>query len=93
VADTTPAARPGRGEPAPARPGSPQSGEPAHSGNQLDRRAFGALADLRDAGLIRHLGISNVGPEQLAEARAIAPAVCVQNRYDIGSPPLALTTC
>lgn len=46
---------------------------------------FGALAQLRDAGLIRHLGISGVTPEQLAEARAIAPVVCVQNRYGIGS--------
>jgi pyridoxine 4-dehydrogenase len=38
---------------------------------------FGALAELRDAGLVRHLGISNVGPEHLAEAQAIAPVVCV----------------
>lgn len=36
---------------------------------------FGALAELREAGLIRHLGISNVGPRHLAEARAIAPVV------------------
>ncbi|MFD5201408.1 aldo/keto reductase [Streptomyces sp. NPDC058375] len=48
---------------------------------------FGALAELREAGLIRHLGLSNVGPAQLAEARAIAPVVCVQNKYGIGSPP------
>ncbi len=46
---------------------------------------FGALADLRDAGLIRHLGLSNVTPEHLAEAQAIAPVVCVQNRYGIGA--------
>jgi aryl-alcohol dehydrogenase-like predicted oxidoreductase len=46
---------------------------------------FGALAELRDAGLIRHLGISNVRPEHLAEARAIAPVVCVQNLYGIGA--------
>ncbi|MEV7614246.1 aldo/keto reductase [Streptomyces sp. NPDC089799] len=45
---------------------------------------FGALAELREAGLIRHLGVSNVRPEQLAEARAIAPVVCVQNPYGIG---------
>ncbi|WP_370017374.1 oxidoreductase [Planotetraspora sp. GP83] len=44
---------------------------------------FGALAELRDAGLIRHLGISNAKPERLAEAQAIAPVVCVQNRYGI----------
>lgn len=46
---------------------------------------FGALADLRDAGLIRHLGLSGVRPEHLAEARAIAPVVCVQNRYGVGA--------
>jgi len=46
---------------------------------------FGALSALRDAGLIRHLGISNVRPKHLAEARAIAPVVCVQNSYGIGA--------
>jgi pyridoxine 4-dehydrogenase len=48
---------------------------------------FGALAELRDAGLIRHLGVSNVTPEHLAEAQAIAPVVCVQNMYGIGVRP------
>ncbi|MEV5439300.1 aldo/keto reductase [Streptomyces sp. NPDC052682] len=47
---------------------------------------FGALADLRAAGLIRHLGISNVEPRHLAEAQAIAPVVCVQNRYALDRP-------
>lgn len=42
---------------------------------------FGALAELRDAGLIRHLGVSDVTVAQLEEALAIAPVVCVQNRY------------
>ncbi|MEU2429724.1 oxidoreductase [Streptomyces sp. NPDC007861] len=46
---------------------------------------FGALAELRDAGLVRHLGVSNVTPQQLAEARAVAPVVCVQNRYGVGA--------
>ncbi|MFG2596973.1 aldo/keto reductase [Streptomyces sp. NPDC048462] len=46
---------------------------------------FGALAELREAGLIRHLGLSNVRPHHLAEARAIAPVVCVQNMYGIGA--------
>ena len=46
---------------------------------------FGALAALRDAGLIRHLGISNVRPGHLAEAQSIAPVVCVQNSYGIGA--------
>ncbi len=44
---------------------------------------FGALAELRDAGLIRHLGVSSVRPEHLAEAQAIAPVVCVQNWYGL----------
>ncbi|MEU6873418.1 aldo/keto reductase [Streptomyces sp. NPDC046751] len=46
---------------------------------------FGALAELRDAGLIRHLGVSNVTSEQLAEAMAISPVVCVQNPYGLGA--------
>lgn len=44
---------------------------------------FGALADLREAGLVRHLGISGVEPRHLAEAQAIAPVVCVQNRFGL----------
>ncbi|MDC0769845.1 aldo/keto reductase [Streptomyces sp. HD] len=47
---------------------------------------FGALAELREAGLVRHLGISAVEPRHLAEARAIAPVVCVQNRYALDRP-------
>ncbi|MFE4871113.1 aldo/keto reductase [Streptomyces sp. NPDC056682] len=47
---------------------------------------FGALAELREAGLIRHLGLSNVGVGHLTEALAIAPVVCVQNPYGIGAP-------
>ena len=45
---------------------------------------FGALAKLREAGLIRHLGISDVTPTQLAEARVIAPVAAVQNRFGLG---------
>jgi pyridoxine 4-dehydrogenase len=44
---------------------------------------FAALAELRDEGLIRHLGVSNVDAAQLAEARAIAPVVAVQNRFGV----------
>ena len=44
---------------------------------------FAALAALRASGLIRHLGISGISAHQLAEARAIAPVVCVQNRYGL----------
>ncbi|WP_033263361.1 oxidoreductase [Amycolatopsis vancoresmycina] len=58
-------------------------------GQALDRGegsladGFGALAELREAGLIRELGISNVSPEHLTEALAIAPVVCVQNQYGL----------
>ncbi|MFI6921006.1 aldo/keto reductase family oxidoreductase [Nonomuraea spiralis] len=45
--------------------------------------AFGSLAELRRQGLIRHLGVSNATPDQVAEARAIAPIVCVQNMYNL----------
>jgi aryl-alcohol dehydrogenase-like predicted oxidoreductase len=41
------------------------------------------LADLQRQGLIRHLGLSNVTPTQLAEGRRIAPIVCVQNQYNL----------
>jgi pyridoxine 4-dehydrogenase len=41
------------------------------------------LAVLQQQGLIRHLGVSNVTVEQVAEARAIAPIVCVQNMYNL----------
>jgi aryl-alcohol dehydrogenase-like predicted oxidoreductase len=41
------------------------------------------LADLQRRGLIRHLGLSNVSPDQLAEGQAIAEIVCVQNLYNV----------
>src|SRR6202789_4226249 len=41
------------------------------------------LAELKQQGLIRHLGLSNVSPEQLAEAQGIAEIVCVQNFYNV----------
>jgi pyridoxine 4-dehydrogenase len=44
---------------------------------------FEALAELQQQGLIRHLGLSTVSAEQLAEAQSIAPVVCVQNLYNI----------
>src|SRR5579859_3740780 len=46
---------------------------------------FTALAELRQEGLIRHLGLSAVNARQIAAAQAIAPVVCVQNYYSIGS--------
>jgi pyridoxine 4-dehydrogenase len=50
---------------------------------------FGALAELREAGMIRHLGISAVQSGHLAETLAIAPVVCVQNPYSVGAKPEA----
>jgi pyridoxine 4-dehydrogenase len=44
---------------------------------------FSALAELRQAGLIRYLGISGVDLPDLAEAQAIAPVVCVQNAFSL----------
>ncbi|WP_407642890.1 aldo/keto reductase family oxidoreductase [Actinacidiphila yanglinensis] len=44
---------------------------------------FETLAELQRQGLIRHLGVSNATEEQVAEAQAIAPIVCVQNMYNL----------
>jgi pyridoxine 4-dehydrogenase len=41
------------------------------------------LADLQRQGLIRHIGISNVTPQQFAQAESIAKIVCVQNQYNL----------
>lgn len=41
------------------------------------------LAELQQKGLVRHIGLSNVTPVQIAEARQIAPIVCVQNHYNL----------
>jgi aryl-alcohol dehydrogenase-like predicted oxidoreductase len=44
---------------------------------------FTVLAQLQQEGLIKHLGVSNVNAEQIAEAQSIAPIVCVQNFYNL----------
>jgi aryl-alcohol dehydrogenase-like predicted oxidoreductase len=41
------------------------------------------LAELKHQGLIRHLGLSNINPKQLAEGQAITKIVCVQNLYNV----------
>ena len=46
---------------------------------------FTALTQLQQEGLIRHLGLSTVNAEQIAEAQSIAPVVCVQNYYNIAN--------
>jgi aryl-alcohol dehydrogenase-like predicted oxidoreductase len=44
---------------------------------------FEVMAGLREQGLVRHLGVSNVTAAQVREARAIAPVACVQNHYNL----------
>jgi len=44
---------------------------------------FAALAEMQQEGLIKHVGISTVSAEQIAEAESIAPIVCVQNFYNL----------
>jgi pyridoxine 4-dehydrogenase len=44
---------------------------------------FTMLAQLQREGLIKHLGLSTVSAEQIAEAQSIAPVVCVQNHYNV----------
>jgi len=60
------------------RMGGFQGAEPGSIAEQ-----FTALAELREQGLIRNLGLSTVNADQLAEAQAIAPVVCIQNMYNI----------
>src|SRR4029077_15043940 len=42
-----------------------------------------ALADLQRQGLVRHIGLSNVTPAQIAEGRRVCEIVCVQNQYNV----------
>ncbi len=46
---------------------------------------FTALAELQREGLVRHLGLSTVNAEQIAEAQSIATVVCVQNFYNLAN--------
>jgi len=61
---------------------------PDDSGSLADQ--FAVLAAMREEGLIRHLGVSNVRTEQLREAQALAPVVCVQNSYSVDDPLIDL---
>src|SRR4030095_5463123 len=45
--------------------------------------SLGAIREMRDAGKIRYVGLSNVEPEEIERARKIVPIVSVQNRYNI----------
>lgn len=55
--------------------------EPPHGESIAER--FEALVSLREEGLIRHLGLSNIDTGHLDEARAIAPVAAVQNNFHI----------
>src|SRR5438874_732621 len=46
---------------------------------------FRVLSEMQRVGLIKHLGVSNVSAEQIAEAQSIAPVVCIQNFYNIAN--------
>jgi pyridoxine 4-dehydrogenase len=62
---------------------APSGDDPHAASTGSIAEQFGTLAELREQGLIRHLGVSTVTDHQLAEARAIAPVVCVQNLYNV----------
>jgi aryl-alcohol dehydrogenase-like predicted oxidoreductase len=44
--------------------------------------SLGAIKKMQEAGKIRHVGLSEVGPEEIARARKVLPIVTVQNRYN-----------
>lgn len=54
-----------------------------HEDDDTVAERFGALAALREEGLIRHLGLSNTTTGQLARAQRIAPVAAVQNMYGL----------
>ena len=60
------------------RMGATEGPEPGSIAPQVE-----ALAELQQQGLIRHVGLSTVNAEQLAEAQAITPVACVQNLYNL----------
>jgi aryl-alcohol dehydrogenase-like predicted oxidoreductase len=47
--------------------------------------SLGALKEMQEAGKIRHVGLSEVSPEQIERARKVLPIVSVQNQYNIGN--------
>lgn len=47
--------------------------------------SLGAIKKMQDAGKIRHVGLSEVGPEEIAQARKVLPIVSVQNQYNIAN--------
>lgn len=56
--------------------------------HRIDRKvpmeeSLGAIKEMQDAGKIRHVGLSEVGPEEIARARKVLPIVTVQNQYNV----------
>lgn len=47
--------------------------------------SLGAIKEMRDAGKIRHVGLSEVEPEEIARARKIVPIATVQNQYNVAN--------
>ena len=60
------------------RMGATEGPEPGSIAPQVE-----ALAELQQQGLVRHIGLSTVNSDQLAEARTIVPIACVQNLYNL----------
>ena len=60
------------------RLGNAQGPQPGSLAEPLE-----TLVELQQQGLIRHLGVSNATAEQVAQAKAITPIVCVQNMYNL----------
>ncbi len=46
--------------------------------------SLGALKEMQSAGKIRHVGLSNVSPDEIVRGRKVVPIISVQNRYNIG---------
>jgi pyridoxine 4-dehydrogenase len=59
--------------------------EDADRAGELIDAGLTILADLRRQGLVRHIGLSNVTPVQVAAGRRICDIVCVQNRYNLAN--------
>src|SRR5215467_10438238 len=60
-----------------------QLGGPAAPEDEPFEEPLSALAELKQQGLIHHIGLSTVSPRQLAEARTITEIVCIQNFYNV----------
>jgi len=52
-------------------------------GQESIEEPLSVLVELKREGLIRHIGLSNISPQQLAEAQAMTEIVCVQNFYNV----------